>query len=116
MMKVVFVSQYEMTEAQRADLRKYLRLGGETELVVEKADVAFAETEDYKADLAANMRTVGALFGEYDAVVGVFPPVAVEALNAIRAELVANPTLGNAEDVAFLVPVGSFEHVRYAYL
>ena len=126
MMKVVFVSRHAMTGAQVADLEKYL--GHKVEVVAE--NITFAATEDPAADLAANKAVLARLFGEYDAVTGVFPPVAIEALVSLRNELAESPVLGLVEDTGVLTPVsrqraeeradGSktivFEHVRFAAL
>lgn len=123
-MKVVFVSRHQMTEGQKADLEKYLN--SDVEIVTE--NITFAATEDPVADLAANRAILGRLFNEYDVVAGVFPPVAIEALMSARAEMAADPALGNVADTGVLTPVsrqcasersdGSkvilFEHVRFA--
>ena len=123
-MKVVFVSRHQMTDGQVADLEKCL--GHKVEVVAE--NITFAATENAEADLAANKAVLARLFGEYDVVTGVFPPVAVEALASLRDELAENPVLGLVEDTGVLTPVsrqraeeradGSktivFEHVRFA--
>lgn len=123
-MKVVFVSRHQMTEVQKADLEKYL--GHKVEVVAE--NVTFSATENAEADLSANKAVLARLFGEYDVVAGVFPPVAIEALASLRDELAENPVLGLVEDTGVLTPVsrqraeeradGSktivFEHVRFA--
>ena len=70
-----------------------------------------------ETDLAAYKAILGRLFDEYDVVTGVFPPVALEALMEARADMIANPALGNAEDTAVLTPVSrqrAEEHVRFA--
>ena len=124
MMKVVFVSRHQMTEGQKADLEKYLNVA--VEVVTE--NITFSATEDAAADLAANKAILGRLFDGYDVVTGVFPPVALEALMSARAEMAADPSLGNVEDTGVLTPVSrqcasersdgskviSFEHVRFA--
>ena len=126
MIKVVFVSRHQMTEGQRADLEKYLNVS--VEVVTE--NITFAATEDAAADLADNKAILGRLFDSYDVVTGVFPPVAIEALMSARAEMAADPSLGNVEDTAVLTPVSrqraeqrmdgtkaiTFEHVRFARL
>ena len=123
-MKVVFVSRHQMTEGQKADLEKYLNVA--VEVVTE--NITFAATEDAAADLAANKAILGRLFDSYDIVTGVFPPVAIEALMSARADMIANPSLGNVEDTGILSPVSrqrteermdgtkaiAFEHVRFA--
>ena len=123
-MKVVFVSRHQMTDGQVADLEKCL--GHKVEVVAE--NITFAATENAEADLAANKAVLARLFGEYDVVVGVFPPVAIEALVSLRNELTENPVLGLVEDTGVLTPVSrqraeeradgskviSFEHVRFA--
>ena len=123
-MKTAFVSRHEMTGAQVADLEKYL--GHKVEVTQE--NVTFSASEDAAADLAANKAVLARLFGEYDVVAGVFPPVAIEALASLRSELAENPVLGLVEDSGVLTPVsrqraeehadGSkeivFEHVRFA--
>ena len=123
-MKTAFVSRHEMTGTQVADLEKYL--GHKVEVIQE--NVTFSATEDAAADLAANKAVLARLFGEYDVVAGVFPPVAIEALASLRSELAENPVLGLVEDTGVLTPVsrqraeeradGSktivFEHVRFA--
>ena len=86
-----------------------------------------ALVEDPAADLAENKSILGRLFDSYDVVTGVFPPVALEALMSARAEMAADPSLGNVEDTGILTPVSrqcasersdgkviSFEHVRFA--
>ena len=124
MMKAVFVSRHQMTEGQKADLEKYLN--GDVEVVTE--NITFSATEDAAADLAANKAILGRLFDGYDVVTGVFPPVAIEALMSARADMIANPSLGNVEDTGILAPVSrqrtedradgtkaiAFEHVRFA--
>lgn len=126
MVKVVFVSRHQMTEGQKANLEKYLNVS--VEVVTE--NVTFAATEDAAADLTANKAILGRLFYEYDVVTGVFPPVAIEALMSARAEMAANPSLGNVEDTGILSPVSrqraeeradgtkaiTFEHVRFTRL
>ena len=123
-MKVVFVSRHYMTLDQKLDLERYL--GCEVE--VSEENVTFSATENAEADLAANKAVLARLFGEYDVVAGVFPPVAIEALASLRDELAENPVLGLVEDTGVLTPVsrqraeeradGSktivFEHVRFA--
>ena len=123
-MKVVFVSRHKMTEDQKADLEEYL--GHKVEVVAE--NITFASSKDPVADLATNKAVLARLFGEYDVVAGVFPPVAIEALASLRDELAENPVLGLVEDTGVLTPVsrqraeeradGSktivFEHVRFA--
>lgn len=123
-MKVVFVSRHQMTEGQKADLEKYLN--SDVEIVTE--NITFAATEDPAADLAENKSILGRLFDSYDVVTGVFPPVAIEALMSARADMIADPSLGNVEDTGMLTPVSrqcasersdgskviSFEHVRFA--
>lgn len=125
-MKIAFVSRHAMTDIQVADLEKYL--GHEVEVTQE--NVTFSATDDVAADLAANKAILARLFGEYDVVTGVFPPVALEALASLRNELAENPVLGLVEDTGVLTPVsrqraeeredGSktivFEHVRFAAL
>ena len=122
-MKVVFVSRHAMTNGQKADLEKYLN--SDVEIVTE--NITFAATEDPAADLAANKAILGRLFNEYDVVMGVFPPVAIEALMSARAEMASDPSLGNVEDTGVLTPVSrqraedradgtkaiTFEHVRF---
>lgn len=124
MMKVVFVSRHQMTEGQKANLEKYLNC--DVDIVTE--NITFSATEDAAADLAANKAILGRLFNEYDVVTGVFPPVALEALISARAEMAADPSLGNIEDTGILTPVSrqrteermdgtkaiAFEHVRFA--
>ena len=124
MMKVVFVSRHAMTGAQVADLEKYL--GHKVEVVAE--NITFSASENPMADLAANKALLGRLFDSYDVVTGVFPPVAIEALMSARAEMAADPSLGNVEDTGVLTPVSrqcasersdgtkaiTFEHVRFA--
>lgn len=123
-MKIAFVSRHAMTDIQIADLEKYL--GHEVEVVAE--NVTFSASEDTTADLAANKAILARLFGEYDVVTGVFPPVAIEALASLRNELAENPVLGLVEDTGVLTPVSrqraeeradgtktiTFEHVRFA--
>ena len=123
-MKVVFVSRHQMTEGQKADLIHYLN--SDVEIVTE--NITFAATENSAADLAANKSILGRLFDSYDVVTGVFPPVALEALMSARADMIADPSLGNVEDTGILTPVSrqsasersdgskviSFEHVRFA--
>lgn len=125
-MKAVFVSRHCMTLDQKMDLESYL--GCEVEVFEE--NITFSATNDVKADLAANKAALARLFGEYDVVTGVFPPVAIEALASLRNELAENPVLGLVEDTGVLTPVsrqraeeradGSktivFEHVRFAAL
>ena len=122
-MKVVFVSRHQMTDGQKADLIHYLN--SDVEIVTE--NITFAASEDHVADLAANKAILGRLFNEYDVVAGVFPPVALEALMSARADMIANPSLGNVEDTGILTPVSrqhaedradgtkaiTFEHVRF---
>ena len=122
-MKVVFVSRHAMTDGQKADLEKYLN--SDVEIVTE--NITFAATEDPAADLAENKSILGRLFDSYDVVTGVFPPVALEALMSARAEMAADPSLGNVEDTGILTPVSrqhaedradgtkaiTFEHVRF---
>ena len=124
MMKVVFVSRHAMTGAQVSDLEKYL--GHKVEVVAE--NITFSASENPMADLAANKAVLARLFGEYDVVTGVFPPVAIEALVSLRNELAENPVLGLVEDTGVLTPVSrqraeeradgtkaiTFEHVRFA--
>lgn len=124
MIKIVFVSRHQMTVAQREDLEKYLN----SDVEVATENITFSATEDAEADLAANKAILGRLFESYDVVTGVFPPVALEALMSARAEMIADPSLGNAEDTGILTPVSrqcasersdgskviSFEHVRFA--
>ena len=124
MMKVVFVSRHAMTGAQVADLEEYL--GHKVEVVAE--NITFSASENPMADLAANKAVLARLFGEYDVVTGVFPPVAIEALVSLRNELAENPVLGLVEDTGVLTPVSrqraeeradgtkaiTFEHVRFA--
>lgn len=123
-MKTAFVSRHAMTGTQVADLENYL--GHKVEVTQE--NVTFSASEDAAADLAANKAVLARLFGEYDVVAGVFPPVALEALASLRDELAENPALGLVEDTGVLTPVsrqraeeradGSktivFEHVRFA--
>ena len=125
-MKVVFVSRHAMTGDQVADLEKYL--GHKVEVVAE--NITFSATEDSAADLAANKAILGRLFDSYDVVTGVFPPVALEALMSARADMAADPSLGNVEDTGILTPVSrqrtedradgtkaiAFEHVRFIRL
>lgn len=126
MIKAVFVSRHQMTEGQKADLEKYLNVS--VEVVTE--NITFSATEDAAADIAANKAILGRLFDSYDVVTGVFPPVAIEALMSARADMIANPSIGNVEDTGILTPVSrqrteermdgtkaiTFEHVRFTRL
>ena len=142
MKKIIWCSRHPMTEDQLTDLKTVDAMGcditsefvlaeGESFPVVETENLIWAGTENWWEDLSANFATWERLL-EWDKtsrvqerlVLGVFPPVALEALSAWRR---AHP---DTDEVVVMTPVSAqtaetradgtkaveFSHVRWAYL
>ena len=139
MKKIIWCSRHPMTEVQMTDLTTIDAMGGDvTDMfvdgnfpVVETENLIWAGTENWWEDLSANFATWTRLL-EWDEasraqqrlVLGVFPPVALEALAAWRR---ARP---GTDEVIVMTPVSAqtaetradgtkavvFSHVRWAYL
>ena len=103
MKKVVWLSRHEMTAEQVDGLKKSIG----DDVTVETVNMVWLATDDFAADEAANRDNMRALFEKYDILAGVFPPVAIEALNAVRAELC---DLGEEERRI------EFRHARWAVI
>lgn len=86
MKKILWLSRHELTEAQKSDLQTSVlqELGlalDEVEFVTE--NVTWQDTYERAFDMVGNSQTWDRLLkdGEVVAVLGVFPPVAMEAVN-----------------------------------
>lgn len=76
MKKVIWLSRHEMSSAQKADLEQRL----DDSIEVETRNLTWVATTDENADRAANKATWLKLTKSDAVICGVFPPVAIEAL------------------------------------
>lgn len=89
MRKVIWLSRHEMTQDQKDDLKRLIH----EDLEIEQINHTWSASCDYYSDLEKNVEFIKGIFGLRDGesfsfvyVAGVFPPVAIEALKALRRQ------------------------------
>lgn len=90
--KVIWLSRHELTDEQKG-----LLLMAEPEAEIVERAVHWSATKDEAADNAANASTWRSLAGEADAVVGIFPPVAIVGLVTARGIAAGDDAEAEAE-------------------
>ena len=111
MKKALWLSRHELTSDQLTDIEK--KLGDKVEVVME--NITWQATEDDAADYAANFATWRRLVLKFspDAVLGVFPPVALESV-PFGLEIFSPISRQNATLLADGTKQIVFEHVRWS--
>jgi hypothetical protein len=111
MKKALWLSRHELNSDQLTDIEK--KMGDKVEVVME--NITWQATDDDAADYAANVATWRRLVEEFapDAVLGVFPPVALESV-PYGMELFSPISRQNATMRADGTKQIVFEHVRWS--
>ncbi len=99
MKKILWLSRHPLTNDQIEDLWKFF---GDRSIEIKTENVTWEATDDVEADQINNKLMWKDLINESNLILGVFPPVAIEALTAPGD----NPDIDKAiSDVALYSPV-----------
>ena len=116
--RILWLSRHDLTDAQKSDLAEILEsLGlkdGDAEFVTQ--NVTWQATDNMAFDMLCNMRTWEELLegGGVTAILGVFPPVAMEAVQH-RIPMYSPISRQDAKERADGTKQIEFVHVRWSY-
>ena len=84
--KVAWLSRHDMTKEQYDALEKIIRYqyGNSCSVSVENVGVHWQSSSDVRKDIRHNVDLWYRLLNAYDCVVGIFPPIAEEALRRVH--------------------------------